>query len=460
MNGIEEALTAVGAGALVQKRIDPLVNELVRRYAPLLAAIPTEQWDSTVFNWDTRTALPSAGPVTDGGSRPVSQSTYVQSNVQIRNLLALGSVTGFAEAVTSSFGSLKGREIIGAMKAMGFAVETQLVAGNSAATTFGPYPQFDGLDTLCNVTTGVTQNVQAFAGAAFTLAKYDTVIDMVEENLAEPVFSDDWMFVASPSLISRTAQLLTAQQRFDNIPTARIGAGLVVMTYRDIPLVPSSFLSAKGGAMTAITCTTATAGGSIAASQNRFYQVTAVLPSYGETTPCAEQEQVVPSGTATNTVTLAFTPPATVDGMPVLLYKVYESATTGTETLLGVVDGSVGLAADGITPIPTTSIVDTGVNLVPKNGSTVPAQSPAAYVGTNSGLIPRAATGQDFYLVSRDPANIVRPYVRDSQPVPNLAATVLGPDQMPYAIVTDTALGLRMPTFIGRGNDVTVTLNN
>lgn len=460
MYGIEEALTAVGAGALVQKRIDPLVNELQRRYAPLLAAIPTQQWDSMVFNWDTRTTLPAAGPTTDGGSRPVSTSTYIQSNVKIRNLLALGAVTGFAEAVTQSFGSLKGREIMGAIKAMGFAVETQLVGGNSASTQFGSYPQFDGLDTLCNVTTGTGQNCQAF-NSAYDLASLDVVIDMVESNISEGIFSSEWMFVASPTLISRTAQLLTAQQRFDNIPNAMIGAGLRVMTYRDIPLVPSSFLSSRNaGTMGAITLTTATTGGSIAASQNRFYQVSAVLPSYGETVPCAEVEQVVPSGTATNIVTISFTAPTTVDGSPVLLYKVWESATTGTEKLLGYVDGTVGQNADGVTPILTTSIVDTGVTLVPQNGATVPATSPAAYVGGNTGLSPKSSTGQDFYLISRNPANVVRPYVRDCQPVPNLAATVLGPDQQPYALVTDTALGLRMPTFIGRGNDVTVTLNN
>lgn len=456
--GIEEALTAVGAGALVQKRIDPLVNELQRRFTPLVAAIPAEQWNSTVFNWDNRTALPPAGPVTDGGTRPVGASTYVQSNVTIRNLLALGAVTGYAEAVTQSFGSLRGREIMGAIKSMNFAVETQIVAGNSAATASGSYPQFDGLDTLAATTSGTQQNVQVF-NAAFDLAKFDVLIDLVEENLAENVNSAEWMFVASTSLISRAAQLLTAQQRWDNIPTSEIGAGLRVMTYRDIPLVPSSFLNAKGGAMTAVTTTTATTGGHLAATTETFYQVSAVLPSYGETTPCAEVNSTTGSG-STNITTLAFTPPTTVDGSPVLLYKVWSSATTGTESLLGYVDGTVGLQSDNVTPLLTTSIVDTGVKLVPQNGSTVPASGPAAYVGTNAGIAPLSATGQDFYLISRDPANVVRPYVRDCQPVPNLAATVLGPDQLPYALVTDTALGLRMPTFIGRGRNVTVTLNN
>lgn len=467
--GIEEALTAVGAGALVQKRIDPLVNELQRRYAPLVASIPAEQWNSTVFNWDTRTVLPAGGFVTDGGARPVSNSTYVQAPVTIRNLLTVGSVTGYAEAVTQSFGSLRGREIIGAIKGLGWDVETGLVAGSSGATQFGPYPQYDGLDTLCSVFSGQNQNVQDMtswnSGGGFDLASLDTIIDMVEENVAEAIYGDDWMFVVSSSLESRVAQLLTAQQRFNvdngSLPRAQVAAGLNVLTYRDIPLVKTSFLNAKGGTMSAITLSTATTGGFIAPS-NRWYQVSAVLPRYGETLPCAEVEQIVPSGTSTNIVTIAFTPPTTgvSSAAPVLLYKVWESATTGTETLLGYVDGTVGLMSDNVTPIVTTSIVDTGVQLVPQNGSTVPATSPAAYVGTNSSMKPLQSGGQNFYLVSRDPANICRPYVRDCQPVPNLAPTVTAPDQLPYALVTDCALGLRMPTFIGRGYNVKVSLGS
>ena len=371
MYDIEEALTAVGAGALVQKRISPLVNELQRRYAPLVSAIPTEQWNSTVFNWDTRSALPSAGPVTDGGARPVSSSTYIQSPVTIRNLLSVGSVTGYAEAVTQSFGSLRGREIAGSIKSMAWAVESQIVGGNAASTAFGAYPEFDGFDTLCNATSGTSQNVFAF-NSTFDLASLDVVIDMVEENIAESITNTDWMFVVSSSLESRVAQLLTAQQRFNDINTADIGAGLVVLTYRNIPLVKSSFLNAKGGTMSTVALTTATTGGFLPATTARYYSVSAVIGSYGETLPCAEQTVTTGAG-ATNIVTLSFTPPTTPDGAPVLLYKVWESATTGTETLLGYVDGTVGLQSDNVTPLTTTSIIDTGVKLIPQNGSTVPA---------------------------------------------------------------------------------------
>jgi hypothetical protein len=467
MYDIEEALTAVGAGALVQKRIDPLVNELQRRYAPLLSATPAQQWNSTVYNWDARTQLPGGGFITDGGGRPVSNSTYVQTPVTIRNLLSTGAVTGYAEAVTATFGSLRGREIMGAIKGLNWDVENALLWGNSGCSQFGPYPQFDGLDVQCQTFSGSAQNAIDMSSwnssgtpAGFDLAALDNVIDLVESNIAEGIFSNDWMFVVSTTLDSRIAQILTNQQRFNN-PAIEVGAGLLVPSYRNIPIVKSSFLNARNVTMGAVTTATATTGGSIAASTTRKYQVSAVLPRYGETLPCAEVSQATGSGTATNTITLSFTPPTT--GFPntvVQLYKVWESATTGTETLLGYVDGVVGLQGDGITPIVTTSIVDTGVTLVPQNGSTVPSQSPAAYVGTNSSMKPRNSTGEDFYLVSRDPGNIVRPYVRDVQPVPNLAPTVTAPDQLPYALVTDTALAVRMNTFLGRGYNVAVSLGS
>jgi len=43
-NDLEEALTAAGAAALVQKQIDPVLLEYQRRYAPLVRALPTVKW--------------------------------------------------------------------------------------------------------------------------------------------------------------------------------------------------------------------------------------------------------------------------------------------------------------------------------------------------------------------------------------------------------------------------------
>src|SRR5665213_3009496 len=76
---VQEALDAAGAAALVQKNISPMLLEYVRRYSPLVGILPTEKWGSSVYYFNTRTALSQGGAVVDGGARAVSWSTYVQN---------------------------------------------------------------------------------------------------------------------------------------------------------------------------------------------------------------------------------------------------------------------------------------------------------------------------------------------------------------------------------------------
>ena len=106
--------------------------------------------------------------------------------------------------------------------------------------------------------------------------------------------------------------------------------------------------------------------------------------------------QATGSGTATNTITLSFTPPSGQDGLTPQLYKVWRTAAggaSGSETFLGYVDSTVGLAADNVTPILTNQIVDTGAALVPQqsSGSVVPSTLPTAYYGTSTAMLPPAA---------------------------------------------------------------------
>jgi hypothetical protein len=156
-------------------------------------------------------------------------------------------------------------------------------------------------------------------------------------------------------------------------------------------------------------------------------------------------------------VTLSFSTPAGLDGSQPILFKVYRSTATGNESFLGYVDATVGLAADGVTPILTTSIVDTGAALVPQNGSTVPAIPPATYVGTNTGMLVPGTKNENIYLISRDKNNIVRPYVRDCVPI-DVYPTVTAPDTLPYALLTDTCLAVRAPKFTGRLARVAVSV--
>jgi hypothetical protein len=463
----EAILSASGASALIQKEIDPTVQELQRRYAPLVKTLPSVRWGSNIYNFNQRSQVAAGGFVTDGGARPISSSTYNQYPFQIRNLQAVGGVTGYAEAVTADLiGSLRAKEIEGAGRGLMWDIEMGILWGCAGATVDGPYPEFDGLDQLVSDYSSGAPNALNWANAAFSTALLDQLIELVEANAAEyPGSQSEYSFVVSSAVDSYLAQLLTNQQRFNsqtggNLGTVEISAGLIVPTYRNIPIIKSSFLNPRNTAFGTVTAANSDGGGTaLVASTEYFYQVSAIIARFGETLASAECNATTTADADTDDIiTLSFTPPTVTtlgQTLSALLYKVYRSTTTNLETLLGVVDANVGLQSDNVTPIPTTSIVDTGATLVPQNGETVPASFPAAYVGTNAHATPPKANQHNLYLLPRDPDLIIRPYVREMQTV-NIYPTTASPDSLPFAFVADTCLAVRAPQFLARAANVLV----
>jgi hypothetical protein len=462
MSEIREALTAAGAAPFVPKIIDPLLVEYQRRFAPWCRAVPTKKTNSTTYYFNQRTVNVSGGAVPDGGARPVSTSTYVQQGATMGHVQAVGSVTGYAQAVTQEvIQNLRATEINGAIKGYYWDVETFMGWGNAASTTYNPgaaQPQFDGLDTqISTFSGGGNQNVIDYAGKSLSLATLDELIVMVSGNAAEPVADSSWMFVMSVAAEARIGQLLVNQQRYTDV---EVEAGLIVGSYKRVPLVPSSFLSTLGYQVGTVSAGTATTGGSLPDSTTYKYQVSAVIARQGEILPSPEVSQATGSGSGANTITLTLTPPAGQDGLGPQLYKVWRTAAGGaanSETFLGYVDSTVGLASDGVTPVVTNQIVDTGTALVPQqsSGSLVPGTLPTSYFGTNASMLPPGAGSENIYLMSRDPGNIVRPFVREAEML-DVYPTTSSPDSLPFAIMGDTCLAVRTPKFCGRAYRVGV----
>jgi hypothetical protein len=447
---LEEALTTAGTVTpLIPKAIDPVLLEYQRRYSPLLAAIPTKQWNSTQYFFNRRVTRPDSGGVIDGGARPIGNSTYEQAVFNIRLYQAVGSVTGFAQTVTRDLaGDLRQLELDGTVQSMLWTLENSFIWGSDPATASGQYPMSSGLDYLVSNWTAGTgsnayQNAQDINGN-FQLKHLDEVIDLVETNAAMPIGSN-YMFVMSPRMAAAVSQSLVAQQRFQ-APETNLGAGLNVPTYRDVPLVKSSFLSPRGNSMGAVTTATATTGGTLAAA-TYSYQVSAVIARFGEILASTEVQQVTSGSTSTVTLTVA-APSNMPDGASPILYKVYRATSSGAETLIGVVD------AFDTTGTAVTSVIDTGTNLLTNSSGNT---GPAAYVGTNAGAKPRSTGQEDFYLIPRDPAFLVRPFTRDMRILP-LAPTVTAPDTLPFAVLTDTCLAVRAPKYVARGSRVVANI--
>lgn len=462
MSRIREALTAVGASPFVPKIIDSVLVEYQRRFAPWCRAIPTRRWPSTTYYFNQRTVVVSGGAVPDGGARPVSTSTFVQDNFQMAHVQAVGAVTGYAEEVTQEvIEDLRATEISGAIQGYFWDVETFCGWGNSASTAFaGAQPQFDGLDTqIANFSPGGAQNVIDMAGQELQLRHLDQLIDMVSGNAAMPVQDASWMFVMSTTAEARIGELLVSQQRYSDV---EVEAGLIVGTYKKVPLVPSSFLSTRGYTVGTVTGAAASGGatGGLTNGATYRYMLSAIIARQGEILP--SQEVSVTTTGANQAITLSFTPPSGQDGGAPQLYKVWRTAAngaSGSETFLGYVDSSVALAADSVTQILANQIVDTGAALVAQNstGPTVPPNLPAAYIGTNSAMLPPGSGQENIYLMSRDPGNIVRPFVREAKML-DVYPTTSSPDSLPFAIMGDTCLAVRTPKFAGRAYRVGVSL--
>jgi hypothetical protein len=449
---VREALTALGASPFVQKVIDPTLVELQRRYMPVLRAIPSQRWTTDIYNFNQRTVVPAGGFVPDGGARTVSNSSYVQLSYQMKHIQTVGAVTGYAQEVANLL-DLRRTEMAGATMGYYWDAECGAMWGNAASTAGQAQPQFDGFDTLVSDFTTGYKNCIDFTNSTMTLGMLDQIADLVQKNAKEPVFNSNWMWIMSTTAHSRLAQLLEGQQRFNDV---EIEAGLIVGTYRNIPILDTSFLSQYGFGEGTVTTATATTGGSLAAA-TYFYQVVPIFARQGAGIASTEVSQAA-SG-STSTITLSFSTPAGYDGLTPQLYKVFRATTTGQETFLGYVDATVGLNTDGVTPITTTSIIDTGAALIPQNSGTVPAVLPTAYFGTNSSMKPPGTGTEDIYLISRNKRNVVRPYVREAVPL-NVYPTTSSPDALPFAIMGDTVLAVRASRFVGRGYRVAVALTN
>jgi hypothetical protein len=454
---VREALTALGASPFVQKVIDPTLVELQRRYMPVLRAIPSQRWTTDIYNFNQRTTVPAGGFVPDGGARSVANSAYVQLSYQMKHIQTVGAVTGYAQEVANLV-DLRRTEIAGATQGYYWDAECGIMWGNAASTAGQAQPQFDGLDTLVSDFTTGYKNCIDFTGSTFTPGMLDQIADVVQKNAKEPVFNSQWMWIMSTTAHSRLAQYTSTTfgtlQRFNQV---EVDAGLVVDTYRNIPILDTSFLSQYGYGQGTVTTATATTGGSLA-NATYYYQVVPVFARQGPGIASTEVSQAA-GGSNTSTVTLSFATPTGYDTLAPQLYKVYRSTTTGTETFLGYVDATVGLNTDGVTPITTTSIIDTGTALVPQNAGVVPAVLPTAYYGTNTQMKPPAAGSEDIYLISRNRRNVVRPYVREANML-NVFPTTSSPDALPFAVMGDMTFAVRASRFVGRGCRINVALTN
>lgn len=465
LQDLREAITAAsGALPLIPKDISPLLLEYVRKWSVMRNALPRQTWNTDIFYYNQRNALPTpqfvieVPPTASGTAGYVSptNSNYAQKSFPIKHFQTNGDVSKFAQKVARVNGSLLNLEIEGATRAMGWLEDIGHLYGNAQATVNTYRPQWDGFDTLVGAANKIDAQGIATNGI-LSFSMLDALIDTIRVPYAANLVGDEFFFVMSPKMQSKLNQLTLVTTRLElgkrTIRPKTDGGtfgnpvledatdpGLEVWSYRGIPIMMSSFLGAQSQ-MGAVALSQAAGTTTFALNAARYYVVEAVT-LYGRTLCSAEQSVTISA--AGNSVSLSWSTPNILDpfgnAIPILLYRIYESATTGTETLLAIVpahdnnDNAVTSWTDlGAASTSASVFYQVGAN---GDGATYPH----VYVTGN----PNGYGSEDVFLCSRDPELCCVPTVNDL--TPEILAPV-NARSVQFAITADETLALRAPLF-------------
>jgi hypothetical protein len=349
---LQKALTtgAISGGPLVAENLETVITNQLIRLVPELS-LPEYKYDpQTVHSYNTITALPVAGSAMGEGSQtPTYQSAMARQTAALMVMKRKGSVTGYLRAAAKKNYDAVEVEIENHLQSFGFDFASYLLYGSHGADQYA----FNGLDTYI-----ATNRIQcAVGGVVPTNFSYlDALIDASNRRKAQ---QHRRAFIMSPEILTKFNQMYTSVR--DNrdasrgIDAVEIDGGWRIQTYRHIPILESSQTRPQGQ-MTAVVATHSGGGGTIP-NATRYFQVAPVTWD-GEQIASPETSDTT-SSSDVQTLTFNTYPNA-------LFYKIYESETTGIETLKKIVSAFTyngnGTILTGAVPGVPFTVTWTGVN--------------------------------------------------------------------------------------------------
>jgi hypothetical protein len=319
MDALNKALMTSATGAnLLPYDLAPGIMEYLGKISPLWSAMPKKPAAGKVHEWTQRTAVPAGRFEGELATPAPLISTYTRPTVQLKILRIAGGVSGFQQAVSEKFINALQAEIEGAVEGFAETLEWSILYGNKNDAY-----QFDGL--LAFMTADAAAHRTIAAGGNFldvdgviALSDLDKMIDSV--NAFRVGQRDRRVFLTSNQMISKISGLQTRVNRLVN--SVDFEGGFRLATYRDIPMIPSSFV-VPAAATTSPTITATKGNGGALATAATYWSIASVT---------ATGEQIA-SATATATpetsnlmCDLAWTADATA-----LLYKIYRGTTNTTD---------------------------------------------------------------------------------------------------------------------------------
>lgn len=321
---LQKALTtgSTSGGPLIAEHLETVItNELVRLVPEL--AIPEYKYDpQQVHEFNRITALPTPGSAMgENSTTPTKQSSMERATVTLKVAKRKGSVTGFLRAASKKDYDAVEVEIENHLQAFANDLAIYMLYGNKDGDVY----TFDGLDKFI-----ATNRVNEAVGGVVP-ANFADINDMIDASNRKKGAPHRRALVMSPEMLTKYTSLYT--QVRDNRSAVRDGTKVIeidggwrIQTYREIPILESTQTRPQGQ-MGAVVYSDAGAGASIP-DDTRYFQV-APITWDGEQIASTEV-----NGASVNADTITLTWTAYTGA---ILYKIYASDASGTETLVRII---------------------------------------------------------------------------------------------------------------------------
>ena len=310
---LQKALTAASASgvALQPEDLESALVEELKIQQPLLRLLDVKQASARVHEIRRRTGHGKAAYEGASVVGTATQSTYDRPTVTLKNASYWGEVEGLLKAATKKGLDALLLEQNAGIEAMGDILDFGIKWGNATAD---PY-MIDGLDTW------VRTNIQDINAVA-TLGHLDAMINAATQW--RETKQDPFVFLMSKGMISKVSGLQTLARR--EAPGIEFEGAFRMKSYDGYPLLEDPSMKAPAAAPAGFTATIG-AGGALPIA-TYYYRIASVRPD-GECIAAAEDDCISAGPPGNATANLAWTADANA-----LLYKIYRSVASGTETLL------------------------------------------------------------------------------------------------------------------------------
>lgn len=361
---LRKALTASSASgtALIPEDLEPLIRANLLQMSPLTAMIPVVKADGNIHRVVRRTAHNASAWVEGEMSTPsYSQSTYGRRSVEVKIARAHGQASDFAVSAARSFTDVLVDEIESATDGFKNLLEFLTVWGMADDNDFaGDAYQYSGIYAWL-LEDAAADNVFDIDGTV-TLSDLDDMLDQVQSyrNLGDI----QWLFLMSNQMKSKVSALQTLIRR--SAPMVEFAGGFRMETYRDIPVLPTSFTRPTDTALALTSATETGAGGTIGLGDGVYRYKIASITLFGEQDSGAMQSATVTAATH-DSVALVWTADTSAKLYAIYRTEAGEADADANYDLIdiiaaktydgsGNVSGNVGTYSDDGTQTPITNV--------------------------------------------------------------------------------------------------------